>query len=151
MIRPLFLVGNKRSGTSQLVRVLNLHPQVFVSHESDVAWILYQFHADKTLRGHPWDSQRGMQVTLKNAGHLLRREASLRENFLAMQMAAMETGNPWQAPQRKTDLRWIGDKKPMQHTDPELLKFILQHFPDAHFLHIVRHPFEVVASSDRFN
>jgi hypothetical protein len=151
MIRPLFLVGNKRSGTSQLVRMLNLHPQVFVSHESDVAWILYQYHAEQAFRGHPWDSQRGMWVTLKNAGNLIRREASPRENFFAVQMAAMQAGNPWQAGQHKTDLAWIGDKKPMQHTDPELLKFILQHFPDAHFLHLVRHPFEVVASSDRFN
>lgn len=33
----------------------------------------------------------------------------------------------------------------------ELLKFLLEHFPEARFLHIVRHPFEVVASSDRFN
>jgi hypothetical protein len=151
MIRPLFVVGNKRSGTSQLVRVLNLHPQIFVSHESDVAWILYQFHREQTFRGHPWDSQRGMWITLKNAGHLLRRDATPRENFLAVQTAVMEIGNPWQAGQKKTDLLWIGDKKPMQHTDPELLKFILQHFPDARFLHIVRHPFEVVASSDRFN
>jgi len=36
MTRPLFLVGNKRSGTSQLVRLLNLHPKIFVAHESDV-------------------------------------------------------------------------------------------------------------------
>jgi hypothetical protein len=107
MIRPLFLVGNKRSGTTQLVGVLNLHPQIFVSHESDVAWILYQFHTEQTFRGHPWDSQRGMWVTLKNAGHLLRSEASPRENFIAVQMAAMEAGNPWQGRQRKTDLQWI--------------------------------------------
>ena len=40
MTRPLFLVGNKRSGTSHLVRLLNLHPQVFVSHESDIVWAL---------------------------------------------------------------------------------------------------------------
>jgi len=39
----------------------------------------------------------------------------------------------------------------MQHTDPTVLSFLLQYFPGAHFLHIVRHPFEVVASSDRFN
>jgi hypothetical protein len=66
-------------------------------------------------------------------------------------MAVMEKRNPWLPAQQKTGLRWVGDKKPMQHTDPELLKFLLQHFPEAHFLHIVRHPFEVVASSDRFN
>jgi hypothetical protein len=66
-------------------------------------------------------------------------------------MAVMGKGNPWLPAQQKTGLQWVGDKKPMQHTDPELLAFLLQHFPEAHFLHIVRHPFEVVASSDRFN
>jgi Sulfotransferase family len=151
MIRPLFIIGNKRSGTSQLVRVLNLHPQVFVSHESDIAWILYQFHHDQPFRGHAWDSDRGMRLTLESAGRLLRREASPWENFVAVQMAVMDKGNPWLPAQQKTGLQWVGDKKPMQHTDPELLAFLLQHFPEARFLHIVRHPFEVVASSDRFN
>ena len=151
MTRPLFIIGNKRSGTSQLVRILNLHPQVFVSHESDIAWILYQFHHDQPYHAHAWDSDRGMRLTLECAGHLLRREASPWENFVAVQTAVMGKGNPWLAAQQKTGLRWIGDKKPMQHTDPELLAFLLQHFPEARFLHIVRHPFEVVASSDRFN
>jgi hypothetical protein len=151
MIRPLFLIGNKRSGTSQLVRVLNMHPQVFVSHESDISWILYQFHNDQPFRGHPWDSDKGMRFTLERSGHLLQRMASPQENFLALQLLMMENGSPWLAAQKKTGLQWVGDKKPMQHTDPELLKFLLQHFPEAHFLHIVRHPFDVVASSDRFN
>ena len=53
---------------------------------------------------------------------------------------------------RKPGLRWLGDKKPFQHTDPRLLplnpgKF----FPDALFLHIIRHPCAVTASSDDFN
>jgi hypothetical protein len=73
MIRPLFIIGNKRSGTSQLLRVLNLHPRVFVSHESDIAWILYQFHRGQPFRGHAWDSDRGMRLTLEIGGHLLRR------------------------------------------------------------------------------
>jgi hypothetical protein len=151
MIRPLYLIGNKRSGTSQLVRVLNLHPQVFVSHESDIAWILFQLNRDQPFRAHPWDSDRGMRVTLASSGHLLRREASPRENFHAVQTSLMENGSPWLAAQSKKDLRWIGDKKPMQHTDPDVLNFLLHHFPDAHFLHLVRHPLDVVASSDRFN
>ena len=151
MAHLLFIIGNKRSGTSQLVRVLNLHPQIFVSHESDIAWILFQFHGGQPFRAHPWDSDRGMKLTLKSAGHLLRREASPMGNFNAVQMSVMEKGNPWLPGQKKSGLKWIGDKKPMQHTDPELLKFLLEHFPRAHFLHIVRHPFEVVASSGRFN
>ncbi len=55
------------------------------------------------------------------------------------------------APQKSGCVQWLGDKKPLQHTDPNVLKFLLQHFPEAHFLHIVRHPFDVAASSDRFN
>ena len=145
------MVGNKRSGTSQLVRVLNLHPQVFISHESDIAWILFRFHNHQPFRPHAWDSDRGMRLTLATAGHLLRHDAGPHENFVAAQKLVMETGTPWLAPQQKTDLRWIGDKKPMQHTDPAVREFLSRHFPEAHFLHIVRHPFEVVASSERFN
>lgn len=148
---PLFLVGNKRSGTSQLVRTLNLHPQVFISHESDILWILYQYHNDQSFRSHSWDSDRGMRYTLGASGHLLRPEASPFENFLTVQMSMLEKGSPWLRPQNKTHPQWVGDKKPMQHTDPKLLKFLLQNFPEAHFLHIVRHPFDVVASSGRFN
>ncbi len=151
MIRPVFIVGNKRSGTSQLVRVLNLHPQVFVSHESDIVWALYQFSQNQPFQAHPWDSDRGLRHTLETCGDLFRNKQSPRETFLAIQQRLMETGTPFLPPQKKTELLWIGDKKPFQHTDPQLVTFILKHFPDAHFLHIVRHPFAVAMSSARFN
>ena len=35
-MKTVFVVGNKRSGTSLLVRLLNAHPGVYVSHESDI-------------------------------------------------------------------------------------------------------------------
>ena len=151
MIRPVFIVGNKRSGTSQLVRVLNLHPQVFVSHESDIIWALWQFARGEPFQAHPWDSDVGLRHTLETCGHLFRREQSPCENFLAVQQRLMEIGTPFLPPQKKTEVLWIGDKKPFQHTDPQVLDFIIEHFPDAHFLHIVRHPFAVAMSSERFN
>ncbi|HTV47912.1 MAG TPA: sulfotransferase [Phycisphaerae bacterium] len=151
MTQPLFIIGNKRSGTSQLVRLLNLHPHIYVSHESDIGWILYQYHNGRGFTAHAWDSDRGMRTTLELADNLLQADKSPKDNFLAVQTCLMKKGTPWQSPQEKTDLKWIGDKKPFQHTDSELLAFLLKHFPDAHFLHIVRHPFHVVASSDRFN
>lgn len=150
-MRPFFIIGNKRSGTSQLVRALNLHPQLFVSHESDIAWILYQFHHGQAYRAHAWDSDRGMKVTLESAGHKLNPKASVAENFYQVQLALMAGGTPWLPPRQVHGVEWVGDKKPMQHTDPVLLAFILEHFPEARFLHIVRHPFDVAASSDRFN
>lgn len=151
MTRPLFLVGNKRSGTSHLVRLLNLHPHVFVSHESDIVWALYQYFHNEPFQSHPWDSDRGLRHTLESCQHLLRREASPRENFLAVQRRLMDAGTPFLPPQKKSELQWIGDKKPFQHGDPLLLAFIMENFPDAHFVHIVRHPFSVALSSDRFN
>jgi len=151
MTRPLFIVGNKRSGTSHFIRLLNLHPQVFVSHESDAVWALYQFVNHQPFRSHPWDSDRGLRHTVDSCGDLFRRSLSTRENFLAIQLRLMEAGTPFLPPQTKIDLRWIGDKKPFQHGDPQLVTFMLEHFPDAHFLHVVRHPFSVALSSDRFN
>jgi hypothetical protein len=149
--RPVFIIGNKRSGTSQLVRLLNLHPQVFISHESDVVWILYQFHNGQPFRAHASDSDKGMLLTLDRCSDLLQRDRSPWENFLAVQRRLMEDGTPWLPPVNKQELCWMGDKKPFQQTDPQLSSFILENFPDAHFLHIVRHPFAVVASSQRFN
>lgn len=151
MARAVFITGNKRSGTSQLVRMLNLHPHLFISHESDVIWILYQFYQNKPFESYPWDSPRGMDVTLRQCGHVLTKEKSPQENYFALQHCMMTKGNPWLPPLSKKDLLWIGDKKPFQHTDPHLLAFILEMFPDARFIHMVRHPFAVAESSERFN
>jgi len=150
-MKTLFFIGNKRSGTSQLVRLLNLHPQVFVSHESDVMWILYQFHNDIPFASHPWDSLKGMKMTLDACGNIMKRNSSPQENFFALQRCVMEKGNAWLPPMQKRYLRWIGDKKPFQLTDPFLLDFVLQLFPDAHFIHLVRHPFDVAMSAEQFN
>jgi hypothetical protein len=145
------LIGNKRSGTSQLVRLLNLHPHIFVAHEADTLWILYQFHNQMAPAPHPWDSAKGMNVTLAKAGACLNRERTPRENYFALQARMMEAGNPWMPASCKDGLAWSGDKKPFQHGDPRLVDFAVTHLPDAAFVHIVRHPFVVALSSHRFN
>ena len=45
-------------------------------------------------------------------------------------------------------MRWIGDKKPVQQCDPQLMPFLIEHFPDARLIHIVRHPWAVTASME---
>jgi hypothetical protein len=134
-----------------LVRLLNLHPQVFVSHESDIVWALYLLSRDEPFRSHPWDSDRGLRHTVDSCGDLLCGERGVRDTFYAVQRRLMTAGSPFLPPYRKTDLQWIGDKKPFQQGDPLLVPFILEHFPEAHFVHLVRHPVSVVLSSDRFN
>ena len=43
-INGLFIVGNKRSGSTHLMRLLNLHENIFVTNESDIVWVLYCYH-----------------------------------------------------------------------------------------------------------
>jgi len=92
-----------------------------------------------------------MDITVGQCGHVLTKAASPQENFFALQQCMMTKGNPWLPPMAKKELLWIGDKKPFQQTDPELLAFTQEIFPEARFIHMVRHPFAVAESSDRFN
>ena len=151
MLKSLFIIGNKRSGTSHLVKLLNLHPQVFVSHESDIIWILYQFYKRMPYQKYPQDSELGMRHSLKRSGHLLNKGKSPVENYFAFQHHLMESGSPWLPPMKKRELLWIGDKKPFQNADPELTSFIHDHFDESHFIHLIRHPFSVAASADASN
>jgi len=151
--KPLFLVGNKRSGTSHLVRLLNVHPSVFVAHEADVIWILYQMARGDPFRCYPWDGPVGMEATLKVCADLLDQEAmthrmatAIPDLYFRILARVMEHGSDVQRPNPKEGLTWIGDKKPVQQADPDVLAFVRRHFPNARFVHIIRHPRAVLSS-----
>ncbi|MCP4695068.1 MAG: PqqD family peptide modification chaperone [Desulfobacterales bacterium] len=155
---PLFIMGNKRSGSTLLVKLLNLHPNIFLTDESDIAWILYQAISGdlSSLRCYPWDEPLGMKTSLKAIRPIL--EECLRDNrkkdaaaraFFQAQQRLMDTGLRGQQPQRKARLAWIGDKKPVQHADPKIRSFLQTHLPDARYIHIVRDPRAVVPSMKR--
>ena len=133
-----------------MTRLLNLHPEVFVSHESDVVWILYQLQQQAAFSCYPWDGPVGMNATLASCGDLLRQRPatwSVAELFQTILHRLMEHGSAIQKPfPGKGPLRWIGDKKPVQQCDPQLQAFVKSELPDARYLHIVRHPHAVVAS-----
>ncbi|HEU0053851.1 MAG TPA: sulfotransferase [Longimicrobium sp.] len=71
--RPLFVVGSKRSGSTLMANLLNAHPRVFVSHESDVLWILYQARNGPPARyvRHPLDSELMMDATVRRCRRVL--------------------------------------------------------------------------------
>ena len=155
----VFIMGNKRSGTTLLVILLNLHPNVFITYESDVIWILYQARNGKPSRYkcYPWDDSWGMKATLKTCHHILQSrlyrtpnsDEAITETFFQIQMHLMHTDLRHRAPQQKTHLLWLGDKKPVQHSDPMLRNFLHMHFPHARYIHIVRDPRAVVASMSK--
>lgn len=71
--KPLFVIGSKRSGSTLMANLLNAHPRVFVSHESDILWILYQARNGPPARyvRHPLDSELMMDATIRSCRRIL--------------------------------------------------------------------------------
>jgi len=147
MTRALFIIGNKRSGSTHLMSLLSLHPNIFVSNESDILWILYRFHNDLEIVPYPYDAPTGMNRTLEKYRDLLSKDKTPFENFMTIQRAVMEDGSGKSKPEHKENLLWIGDQKPFQQIDPEIVPFSKAHFPGFKFIHLIRHPFPVIRSA----
>ncbi|MFW5983499.1 MAG: sulfotransferase family protein [bacterium] len=150
MAKPLLIVGNKRSGSTQFMQLLNFNSNVFISNESDIIWILFQYFNDLEFKEFKWDDPKGMNNALEVAGMCLDKNKSIKENFEDFQKEIMNKGMLKMPPMEKDNLKYIGDQKPFQNIAPELMPFIVEHFPDAKFIHLVRHPFSVVQSSKNF-
>lgn len=133
-----------------LTRILNSHPQVFITSETDVLWILYQFYNSIEYKTYPYDGPVGMNLCLQRYEERLDIGLSIFENFVTIQTEAMNDGFFHFEPVRRTSLKYIGDKKPFQNADPILLNFIKDDFPPPVFIHLIRHPFSVVRSCKEF-
>jgi len=152
--RPLFLVGNKRAGTTLMVNLLNSHPRVLVTHEADLVWIVHQAARGVDPIGpYPRDDAKGLSATIEACRDVLAAfgppsgPAGCAELFHLLLEHINRHGRPgWDPPAGKLDLAWAGDKKPVQQCDPALVDFILRTFPDARFLHLVRDPRYAAAS-----
>ncbi|MDP7349174.1 MAG: sulfotransferase, partial [Phycisphaeraceae bacterium] len=122
----------------------NLHPNVFVTHESDMVWLLYQLSRGERPRAHPWDGPAGLNATMRDCRDLLDAlppSWDVAEQFERLQLHLMKTRRGFDR-----DLHWLGDKKSVQQADPQLQPFVDAHFPGARFIHMTRHPRAVVAS-----
>jgi hypothetical protein len=155
--RPLFIVGNKRSGSTLLVNMLNEHPMVCVTHESDIIWALFQAKDSfpEEFRCFEYDAPRGLNALMRAYGEEIRNRlrafppsnGDLRATFFEIQRKVIEAGTEMHLPLKSAQgVQWIGDKKPVQHAFPAIRSFIDDVFPDAHYVHIVRRPEAVVAS-----
>lgn len=144
-MKHVFFMGNKRSGTSILTRVINLHPSVFVFPEADAAWILYCLATGKELAPYPHDGFTGFRRTMASHEALIRRPfISIAEHGDALMLAlAAARGRD------TATLEWLGDKKPVQQADPAIFNFLCDLYPDARFVHIVRHPGNFVRSLEK--
>jgi hypothetical protein len=83
---------------------------------------------------------------IAEAAPRIREPGSVSKAFFRVLVHLCSHGSPVQETYSKEGLQWIGDKKPVQQADPEIQPFLHAHFPDARYIHIIRHPKAVVAS-----
>lgn len=152
-MKPLFFIGNKRSGTSHLRTLLNDHPEIYVCFEQDLAWILYQCRNGETrdFVGHRHDTPYGMWHALWESKNYnifcaIENAEDRREAIRAAFFESAQNLFKWRYPDITCNLKWIGDKKPVQNAEPSVFNFIADYFPEARFVHLIRHPAEVVGS-----
>jgi hypothetical protein len=125
---PIIIFGAPRSGTTYLNKLLNQHPEVFISHEARLfAWL------HESLKVLP--RQDRLLVTYRDqfTNYLGDSLPELVRNFYAT---------------RWPHARYWGDKNP-HYADPAnkgCLNTIIEVFPAARFLHIIRDGRDVVSS-----
>lgn len=147
--RPVFVVGNWRSGTTITAKLLNCLPQTHIAKETG-----FITESLELLKQVP--APQAMTPLLAHVNSwLLTNGWTGRVSFDGFDSFCEQTGfvGPraflyyvWtlDSPQPISELRWIGDNTPLYLLAiPELLELL----PDAHFIHVVRDPRDVICST----
>jgi hypothetical protein len=130
MAPPLWVVGAPRSGTTFLARVLDHHPEIFLTNETRVM-LLFSRMLNR------WVEARRLLATSK--AEVV--ESLWRQTPGVIEQVYRDLG-------ARPGQRW-GDKYPQYadgDQDPEALGTIDRLFPNSQYVHIIRDPRAVVAS-----
>lgn len=151
-MRPFFFIGNRRSGTTMLCHLINMHPEMWNAFERYVVWILLQIDVTGVADGfvrHPWASQMPMWITLGANCEVIANVPFTGlnpENYRRVFMHIIEKHMRSQGWAANRVPQWLGEKNPTSMSDPKVLSFAKKVFPDAKYIHIVRHPGACVRS-----
>lgn len=151
MDKKIVLIGgSKRSGSTHLMKLMNLHPEVYISNEADVLWVLYQFYKGQEFKGYHLDGDKSINRSLAIAKNVLDINKPVLDNFYAYQMAVM--AHDFGDRKAAEGLSCVGDQAPYQHIDADILKFFVSSCPGVRikYIHLYRHPFDAINSSTEF-
>lgn len=151
----VFIVGNSRSGTTMLSRIVGRHPDIFTFHETHFFEQLWQ----PTLEPEPWSRQRATKVLERLLHHQRdgyfakprqgahREEA--REILRGLEEPYLPTGVYGRFLEHESRLH--AKTIPCDHTPRNLfyLDEILDAFPSAKVLNPIRDPRDVLLSQKR--
>lgn len=151
---PFFFIGSRRSGTTLACHMINFHPQLFTPFERYIMWILNCIRENGTIKAPRCGALAPMLITFSQSGDAfleyirsdLGIEAARTAFFSAIHNCRMKRGKgKW-----REDLVAIGEKNPPEYALPVMQEFIPKVFPEAKFIHIMRHPAAVCQSQSGY-
>ena len=156
--RSIFVVGSSRSGTTMMGRILNRHPTVYTFHELHVFEQMWSPGMDTfTDRAEAVDVAARLLHLQRDAGYLSYDDKS--SVYRADAEALVEKGPPVHDRDLLDVYRTVlfreaaehGAQMPCEQTPRNIfyLETILERFPGARVLHMVRDPRDVLLSQKR--
>lgn len=134
--KSIIILGYKRSGTSLLRVILNSHPDIAIGPEIKFM--------QRVTKSYPNNFEQFKKVTKQAADDFRYSEETLKKLF-DTSSSPEELMENWCVEYRNiTGKKIWGDKTPQNF---KYLKLLGKKFPDALYVHIVRHPFDVIKSS----
>lgn len=137
MIKFLFVTGSHKSGTSWLARLINAHPKIALPDQE--LWLL----GTKAGLSECIDRALGEWFRLPTVKNQFTSAESLAAASLKIQRAAIRGAIDAGVSGLK-DINVIGDKTPAFYANS--YQRLAEIFPDAHYVHIVRDPRDVIVS-----
>ncbi len=146
---PIFILAPPRSGTTLLRVMLAGHPGLFACNELQLLHFETLAEREEAYKGKFALWSEGLVRAVMELNHCGADEAKLLLHNFAKQ--GMTTREMFEQLQEWAGDRLLVDKSPSYAIDADALEKALADFPNARFIHLVRHPYSMVKSFEKYN